>query len=565
VPFRRRSVLIGTFVLSLVAVLSLLASPAAAQEGADVIRGRVIGPDSAAISGAIVTATSIGGNVSRRARTARDGRYTIVFPGGDGDYFVLFQAIGYTPRRFQVKRTADQDVLIADARLTIAAQGLDTVQIAGERNRVNRNTTTPDISGSERAVNASALSAEQQGDLAAMAASLPCVQFIPGADGDPSGFSVFGLGADQNSTTLNGLSTDATNLPRDAAVTSSLSTSTYDVSRGGFSGGQFNLRSRSGSNFVTRSSSLNLNSPALQWTDPAGRSLGQEFSNASFSGGISGPITFDKAFYNISLQAGRRANDLQTLLNTNTIGLQASGIARDSVTRLLSLLSAAGIPARVSGIPADRTNDQLLLFGALDWAPPSSLTGQALNVTFNANLANQSPVSNLGTQLPAYSGERTNFSGGFRVRHTNFYGIFLSETSVGLSAGRNDADPYLMLPSGSVLVNSTFADGSTGVSNIQFGGSPNLNTAQTTTNLAFTNQLSWFSMNSKHRLKSTLELRRDGYSQDQTNNALGTFRYNSLADLEAGTPAIFTRSLLPRTRSHPSTKAPISHGHTVPW
>src|SRR5690606_24601121 len=300
----------------------------------------------------------------------------------------------------------------------------------GERNRVNRNSNPADISGSERAVNASSLSAEQQGDLAAMAASLPGVLFLPGADGDPSGFSVFGLGADQNTTTLNGLNTDATNLPRDAAVTSSLATSPYDVSRGGFSGGQFNLRSRSGSNYVTRSSSLNLNAPALQWTDPAGRSLGQEFSNASFSGGLSGPITFDKSFYNISMQAGRRANDLQTLLNTNSVGLQASGIAADSVARLLSILQSAQIPASVGGIPSDRTNDQLLVFGALDWAPPSSLTGQALNVTFNGNLAQQSPVSNLNAQLPAYSGERLNTSGGLQLRHTNFYGIFLSETSL---------------------------------------------------------------------------------------------------------------------------------------
>jgi hypothetical protein len=543
VPLRALTLLFAVLILGVGSI------PAAAQEGADIIRGRILGPDSVAISGAIITATSVSGNVSRRARTGRDGRFTIVFPGGDGDYFVLVQALGFAPRRFQVKRTADQDILVADARLTFAAQGLDTVQIAGERNRVNRFSDPADISGSERAVNASALSAEQQGDLAAMAASLPGVQFIPGADGDPSGFSVFGLGADQNATTLNGLNTDATNLPRDAAVTSSLVTSPYDVSRGGFSGGQFNLRSRSGSNYVTRQSSLNLNSPALQWTDPAGRSLGQEFSNASFSGGLSGPITFDKSFYNLSMQAGRRANDLQTLLNTNSVGLQASGIAADSVARLLSILQAAQIPASVGGIPSDRTNDQLLVFGALDWAPPSSLTGQALNVTFNGNVAQQSPVSNLNTQLPAYSGERLSTSGGLQLRHTNFYGIFLSETSLGVNAGRNDADPYLALPSGSVLVNSSFPDGSNGVHTIAFGGSPTLNTTQTTNNVAFVNRLSWFSLNNRHRVKSTLELRHDAYSRDQTANALGTFRFNSLEDLEAGTPASFTRALLPRTRS----------------
>ncbi len=537
------------FVLLFLLCSAWIATPTLAQEGADIIRGRVTGPDGEPLSAVIVTATSVSGNVSRRARTARDGRFTIVFPGGDGDYFVLFQSIGYAPRRFQVKRTADQDILVADARMAFAAQNLDTVQIAGERNRVNRNQNPQDVSGSERGVNSSALSAGQQGDLAAMAASLPGVQFIPGADGDPSGFSVFGLGADQNSTTLNGLNTDATNLPRDAAVSTSLATSPYDVSRGGFSGGQFNLRSRSGSNYLTRSASANLDHPSLQWTDPAGRSLAQDFSNVSLSSGVSGPITFDKSFYNISMQAGQRTNDLPTLLNTSDVGLQASGISPDSIARLRTILQAAGVPVTLGRIPERRTNDSFLVFGALDWAPPGSLTGQALNVTFNANLSQQSPATNLTNQMPAFSGERTNASGGAQIRHTNFYGIFLSETSVGVSLSSNQSDPYLALPSGSVLINSDFPDGSSGVSTISFGGNPFLNTFQKTQNLSFLNQLSWFSLNNKHRLKSTLEIRRDAYELDQTVNALGTFRFNSLSDLENGIPLVFTRSLLPRTRA----------------
>jgi len=555
VSLRRAVVLIALL------LASLTPGAVAAQDGgADIIRGRVTGPDNLPILGVIVTATSVSGNVSRRARTGNDGRFTIAFPGGDGDYFVSYQAIGYAPRRFQVKRTADQEILLADAKLSMAAQNLDTVQIAGERNRVNRNQNPADISGTERNVNASALSAEQQGDLAAMAASLPGVQFIPGADGDPSGFSVFGLTADQNSTTINGLSSDATNLPRDASITSSLVTSPYDVSRGGFSGGQFNIRSRSGSNYLTRSSSLNFDNPMLQWTDPAGRALGQEYSNASLSGGLSGPIKFDESFYNISLQAGRRANDLQTLLNTSALGLQTSGIAQDSVARLLSILSAASVPANVRGIPGDRTNDQLLLFGSLDWAPTSSLSGVAYNIAFNGNVSKSAPVSNLANSLPSYSGERTNFSGGVQARHTNFYGVFLSETSVGASTSKNDSDPYLTLPAGTVRINSDFADGSSGVTNIAFGGSPNLSTTQSTNTISFRNQLSWFSLNNRHRLKSTLELRRDGYGTDQTVNNLGTFRFNSLAELEAGTPVSFTRSLRDRTRSGSQWIAGVSLG-----
>ncbi len=540
---------------SLFAVIALLltvALPSAlsAQDGADIIRGRVVGPDDQPIVGVIVTATSVSGNVSRRARTGRDGRFTIAFPGGEGDYFLSYQAIGFGPRRFQVKRTADQDILVADAKLVMASQSLDTVQITtdGDRARVNRNDAASDISGTERSVSMSGLSAEQQGDLAAMAASLPGVMFMPGADGDPSGFSVLGLASDQNSTTLNGLNSSASNLPRDAAVSSSLVSTPYDVSRGGFSGGQFNVRSRSGSNFQSRSMSLNTDSPTLQWTDPAGRALAQEYSNLSFGGSASGPMKIDEAFYSLSYQVGRRANDLQTLLSTSPLGLQASGIAQDSVQRLLNILQAATVPVNVAGLPSDRNNDQLLVFGAFDFAPPSSLSGQALNLSFNGNLSKQTPATSLTSAMPSYSGDRTTGSGGAQLKHTGFVGIFLSETNLGFSLSRNTTDPYLTLSSGAVLVNSTFADGTNGVRTINFGGNPNLDTENTSRNVAFNNLLSWFSENNRHRLKLTSEIRLDGYSAEQNANNLGTFRFNSLADLENRVPSSFTRSLVPRIR-----------------
>jgi hypothetical protein len=116
----------------------------------DVIRGQVIGPEGKPLEDAKVTATSLSGNVNRTARTDKNGRYTITFPGGEGDYFVEFSALGYASRRFEVKRTADQEILVADARLLRAAGELETVKVTAQRDRPQRNDATPDISGSER-------------------------------------------------------------------------------------------------------------------------------------------------------------------------------------------------------------------------------------------------------------------------------------------------------------------------------------------------------------------------------------------------------------------------------
>lgn len=515
----------------------------------DVIRGRVVGPDSTPIAGVRVTATSLSGAVNRGASTDRNGRFTITFPGGEGDYMVAFAAIGYAAKRFEVKRTADQDILVADAQLSRTTE-LEAMRILAPRDRVARTEANSDVSGTERAVNTAALSAAELGDVAAMAASLPGVTLVPGADGDPSGFSVLGLGADQNNTTLNGSDFGGSGLPRDAAISSSLVTSPYDVSRGGFSGAQFSIRTRPGSNFVLRTASLNLDSPRLQWADRAGRSLGQEYSSASLGGIVAGPIKLDQSFYTFAYQLGRRANELHTLVNTDPLGLETAGIAADSVTRLLSILRRAGVPAVVGNLPGERLTDQGTVLGTFDIAPASSKSGTSMNVTWNGAWTRLSPASGLTTELPAHSGDRTSWNGGVQARHSTYSGFgLLSESSIAFNEAQSYGAPYLAMPAGVVRVVSSFADGVSGVKNVAFGGSPNLGTASLTTSVSFTNQLSWFSANNRHRLKLSTELRRDAYDQDQTTNQLGTFTFNSLGDLSDGAPSSFTRALAPRRRS----------------
>jgi hypothetical protein len=116
------------------------------------------------------------------------------------------------------------------------------------------------------------------------------------------------------------------------------------------------------------------------------------------------------------------------------------------------------------------------------------------------------------------------------------------------------------LPGGRVRVNSNFADGTNGVQSLSFGGNQFLGTSQRSNSLSAMNTLSWFSANNKHRLKLGTEVRRDGSSQDQTVNRLGTFAYNSLGDLQAGIPISFTRTLSPRERNSSMMVGAISLG-----
>jgi hypothetical protein len=170
-PFRRFAV------AAVLLVAGAFVAPSIAHaQNADVIRGQVTGPDSLPLKNVRVTVTSISGNVNRTAVTDEKGRFTVTFPGGDGDYMVQFAAIGYTAKRFEIRRAADEDILVADARLTSAGTLLDAVKVSSTRDKVRRNDPTPDISGTEQRVDNTGVPADLLGDLAAMAASLPGVQ-----------------------------------------------------------------------------------------------------------------------------------------------------------------------------------------------------------------------------------------------------------------------------------------------------------------------------------------------------------------------------------------------------
>lgn len=545
---------IATFVILALLAISLSASVTLLEaQMVDVIRGRVTGENNEPLSNVTITVTMISGNVNRSGLSDANGMFTVTFPNGDGDYMVSVAAVGYSQKRFEIKRVADEDVLLADTKLTRVGAVLDAMTVTADRQRVSRSEVQSDISGTEQAIpqNNAQLPPEQMGDLAAMAATLPGVQLVPGMDG-AGGYSVLGLSADQNNALLNGMNFGGSTLPRDAAVMSSLMTSPYDVSRGGFSGAQFNLRTRGGTNFVTRGLSFVGQTPSLQWMDASARATGQEYNNGSLGAAFSGPLVFDKAFYNTALQLGRRSSDLQTLLNTSPTGLKANGVAADSVKRLSGILGSAQVPLSTN-LPGSNLSDQGSILGAIDFTPPTSTSGASYNLTLNGFWNRQNPATGLGTSLPTASAERNSLNGGLQGRHSAYLSLdgidFLTETSVGFSASKSSATPAMQLPGGKVRVKSVFDDRSNGIQTLTFGGNQTLSTSQSSSSLMANNTLSWFSANNKHRLKLATELRHDGSRLSQTSNQLGTFTYNSLADLESGLPSLFTRTLAPGSRS----------------
>jgi hypothetical protein len=524
--------------------------PAEAQR-ADVIRGRIIGPDSQPVNGATIRATSYMGNVTRPAKTDKNGRFTIIFPNGEGDYWIEVTAIGLQPKRFEIKRIAEEEILIADAKLASNIATLDAVNVTANAARamVSRADAGTDVSGTDKTLTTAGLPPELAGNLAAMASMLPGIQLIPGLDGAADMFSVLGLGGDQNNTTFNGLGSSLSALPRDAQTNASVRTFNYDPAVGGFGGAQISLYTIPGSNFSRRNMSGLGRGPDTEWTSEIAEEQGAKSTWLSAGGFASGPLTFDKHFYNVSWQADRGFNDLHTLLNTSAAGLNAAGVSRDSAQRLLSILSAENVPAAVSRAPRLQATNNYLVQGNFDITPNATGTGHAFNLSLGGNY---SQTDNVGAgqvlTVPGRYGESNRMAGNVALRHSNYFWFgVLSTTTVGVSAGRNETQPYLRMPSGTVRVSSALEDGTTSIRSLQFGGNP-ANQSGSNTSFEFLNQMKWYEGNNRHIVTLTTNLRRESYETDQSSNLLGSFVFNSLADLEAGVPASYSRALSPRTR-----------------
>lgn len=526
-------------------VLAAAAAPstAFAQQTADVIRGRVIGPDSQPVANAQVTTVSYFGGITRTKRTDRDGRFSIVYPNGEGDYWISFAAIGFQAQRFEIKRRADEEVLIANVKLS-ATVTLAQVNVTANANRQpparSDAYTSSELAGTDKSIAGALLPPELAGNLAAMASATPGIQLIPGLDGNPDKFSFLGLDGAQNNSSINGQQSEISNIPRDAAVSSGLRAG-YDIANGGFSGAQIAINTISGTNYIARSASGMFNAPQAQWNDRVGTA--SEYSSASIGGRWSGPITMDRNFYNTSFQLDRRSQGLPTLLSSSAVVFQSAGIASDSVTRLRSILGSLGAPAaaRQLGAQSIRTNASLL--GTFDWAPKSSSSGQAFTLALNGAYNAGGPQANAASQTPSSLAEFRAMNGGAQLRHTNYFGRgILTESQLGVSASQNRNVPYVVGPGGSVLVTSALNDGTSTARTLAFGGAA---TDLTTTNRSVSgrNMLSWFSGDSRHRYRLISELRLDNASSARANNLLGRYTYQSLADLEAGRPSSYTRSL----------------------
>ena len=458
-------------VASIVAVIAsiLWRTPLLAQQ-ADVIRGRMTSDDGQPVDGAAVQATSIPNNVARTTRTDRGGRFGLTFAGGDGDYWITVSALGFAQKRFELKRIADEEILIADAKLHAPRSMLEAVRVKGDRDAPGRNDNSPDASGTEKIGRRHGVDPkpgrQSRGD-GRLAAGRPAHSRRRRQSRPVLRVRARRRSEQQHAQRLQLRRRRCAARRRDPSV--ARTTSPWDVSRGGFSGGQFSTAHASGLELQL----ARCEQPARPHRSSSGpiapvdrrrassrrcRSVRRQPVRSRWIGRSTTSAT--------SSTAGSR--DLQNLTTANALALQTAGVARDSVERLRrSSASAASRPPSgdfrqtvrtIAAVPrharllavvvderavaqhhGDRNVQSLLVAVRPGDVAPDERRAQHELVRDDRRRATRT------TSTPACSPRRRS---AFRDRASS-------------------TDPYLAMPSGNVRVGSVLDDGSSAISQLR--------------------------------------------------------------------------------------------------
>lgn len=545
--------------LACAALLLLLcgARPATAQLGAttDILRGRVTGEEGEPLAGAQVEVTSLETGVRRTALTGNDGRWTVVFPDGGGRYRVRISYVGRAPYETVVARQADEDVLALDVRLAARPIALQGIAVTGRRapppGHGEAGSTTRGLPGDLL----SRLPLENT-DPATLAALAPGVVPLGGdSAGGPGTFSVAGQRPTQNNVTLDGatfasllsgttLGGSPLGLPAEGLRNSQVITSTYDVARGQFTGGQVALTTRGGTNTLQGSLSSLFQNSTLQ--GGAGRTDWAEgFQRNRASGGLGGPLRRDRLFYNLSFAAEDRADDLFNLLPRTTTGLERLGTHPDSIARFLQILAARyGTPTGNQAGAYPRTSRALSTLARIDYlaSPDHTLALRTFISRFDLEHTLVRPLDLRENGADQHTAT-TSLVGSLTSR---LGGTWIAEARASWSAQRQELEGRTPLPEGRVRTATTLEDGRTTIATLAFGGdvaAPRASREQTTELAAELSRL----VGDAHRIKLGALWNTTAFEEETATNRYGTFTFLSLADLEAGRAASFTRALAGRT------------------
>lgn len=524
----------------------------------DLIVGRILGPDSLPLRAAHVDVTSTESGITRKQITDDDGHYTIVFPDGGGQYVVTVHYLGMAPVRLLLRRQADEDRLVANVRLTASAVRLSAVTVEAQREA--------DSLASGAGAIGQVLSRElldrlgyQGNEAAALALITPGVTLLQGADSSLSAISIGGQAASQTGHLIDGLAAGTASLPREAVKNTSVITSAYDVSTGQYSGGFVEQTTVSGTNTVK--GTLNSSTPLAPVGNLSAQQgvLSQTLRGIDGGGNLSGPFIKDHLFGSVAAHVSTMQIPGASVYTLSPASLERLGVIPDSVARFLDILNSEGLTRPPGDVSGKREFGNRQLFGRVDFTPTerNTLTLSANEFKYWTHGWFSGPLA-----TPASGGEYSIESWRVLASLTSHFGSWVNDARVSGSDQKYGASARTVATSGSVVVPSSQpTDGiGSGISTLTFGGSPFAAQLTTTTTVDAKDELSWLSSDGAHRAKLGASLTIGRGTGGVPGNTLGTYRFNSLSDLQNGIPASYSRTLAPTNQASATRDAALYVG-----
>ncbi|MEM7327301.1 MAG: TonB-dependent receptor [Pseudomonadota bacterium] len=294
--------------LSGVAAASIMTAaiiaPAEAQVTTSSIRGQVTNDAGAAVPGAAVTITHAPSGTTSTATTNASGvfsarglrvggPYTVAISGGeftpvqvDDLYLTLDQTLSL-PVTVQGARTMDTIVVTGSSALAgFSNEGLSTtlgVEALGEVASIDRDLSDAALLDPFAAINYNSRNKELS---------------IAGANNRFNSLTIDGVALnDRFGLNANGYPTQRSPIPYDAIESLSIQTAPFDVEFNGFTGGTINAVTKSGTNEFHGSAFYTFTDDSLIGDRLAGNDLDLTFEEKTFGFTLGGPIIQDKLFF----------------------------------------------------------------------------------------------------------------------------------------------------------------------------------------------------------------------------------------------------------------------------
>jgi hypothetical protein len=342
---------------------------------------------------------------------------------------------------------------------------------------------------------------------------------------------------------------------REFEVTSAV----YDVTQGRQGGGSIRAATKAGTNTWTGSAfTYYRGSDLTAEKDFQSRSRSQrQFSALQWGGSVGGPVVRDRLHVFVALDRWDSNEPLFTgMIQTPTDEL-STGVAKDSLARLISILSRTYAldtgHAQVGRL--DRKPVANTAFARVDWN---------LNNRHQLTLTNDfsgwdSPLSGGVDQPITLFDGRSNYKTTENLSLASLHSTFASgaqnELQFGVSTSNRTLTPNSAAPRGFVRVQSTLSNGTKGDTRIQFGGNRLAPDDSRELQLQFIDHaylqrgdVLWTlgTDNSLSRMTTYI-------AESQS----GLFEFNSLAELETKKPSRYSRTL-PLREARPTTRQSVA-------